>query len=358
MLFAPATLNLETGNVKELDRATSGRANLIGGGLRMVRDRPIYGYGSGSYAERYRERERVSSEKVAAASHTIPLTVTAEQGVIGLAAYLALVALSLALLFDGLRRVTTAAPSAATIARAGLAAAYCALILHTLVYAAYLEDPLSWALLAIAAGLRARPLGDEATTEPAPVLAATRVMSARPPRVRADAARARAPAARRARAHDGRAAPGRARRRSPSRSCSCARAWTGSARSSYDDEPAFTLQYRNDLFHSEPPEPGELARLEGRRGRQAVTITVRPLELPAPEGDVAHAFLPIYASSAHRAAGLPTTIASSCAPSTARACTTRPATRCGSGPARPVATRTAAISCSCPTEEERAAACC
>jgi hypothetical protein len=62
VLFAPATLNLETGNVKELDRATSGRANLIGGGLRMVRDRPIYGYGSGSYAERYRERERVSSE--------------------------------------------------------------------------------------------------------------------------------------------------------------------------------------------------------------------------------------------------------------------------------------------------------
>ena len=173
VLFAPATLNLETGSVKELDRATSGRANLIGGGLRMVRDRPIYGYGSGSYAERYRERERVSNEKVAAASHTIPLTVTAEQGVIGLAAYLALVALSLALLFDGLRRVTTTAQGAAAIARAGLAAAYCALILHTLVYAAYLEDPLSWALLAIAAGLRARPLDEDATAEPAPVLAAT-----------------------------------------------------------------------------------------------------------------------------------------------------------------------------------------
>ena len=159
VLFAPATLNLETGSVKELDRATSGRANLIGGGLRMVRDRPLYGYGSGSYADRYRERERVSSEKVAAASHTIPLTVTAEQGVIGLAAYLALVALSLALLFDGLRRATTERPGPAGIARAALAAAYCALLLHTLVYAAYLEDPLSWALLAIAASLRARPVG-------------------------------------------------------------------------------------------------------------------------------------------------------------------------------------------------------
>jgi hypothetical protein len=62
------------------------------------------------------------------------------------------------------------------------------------------------------------------------------------------------------------------------------------------DDPAFTLQYRNDLLHTEEPQDGELARLAGRRGRQSVTLTVRPLELPARGGDVAHAFLPIYAS--------------------------------------------------------------
>ena len=61
-------------------------------------------------------------------------------------------------------------------------------------------------------------------------------------------------------------------------------------------DPAFTLQYRNDLFHSEQPREGELARLAGRRGRQSVTITVRPLELPARGGDFAHAYLPIAAS--------------------------------------------------------------
>ena len=65
---------------------------------------------------------------------------------------------------------------------------------------------------------------------------------------------------------------------------------------SHDGEPAFTLQYRNDLFHTEPPESGELARLEGRRGRQKVTITVRPFGLPGEEGNVAQASLPIYAS--------------------------------------------------------------
>jgi putative inorganic carbon (HCO3(-)) transporter len=167
VLFAPAALNLETGSLEELNRATSGRADLIGGGLRMVRDRPLLGFGAGSYAERYRERERVSSEKVAAASHTIPLTVTAEQGVVGLLAYLVLVALSLALIFGGLRRAR--APG---VARAALAATYCALILHTLVYAAYLEDPLSWVLLAIAAALRARPPADEEPAEAAPAAVA------------------------------------------------------------------------------------------------------------------------------------------------------------------------------------------
>lgn len=65
---------------------------------------------------------------------------------------------------------------------------------------------------------------------------------------------------------------------------------------SHDGEPAFTLQYRNDLFHSVPPESGELARLEGRRGRQAVTISVRPFGLPDSEGNVAQAVLPIHAS--------------------------------------------------------------
>jgi hypothetical protein len=61
-------------------------------------------------------------------------------------------------------------------------------------------------------------------------------------------------------------------------------------------EPAFTMQYRTDLFDRVEPRAGELARLAGRRGRQSVAISVRPLVLPAHEGDVAHALLPVYAS--------------------------------------------------------------
>ena len=61
-------------------------------------------------------------------------------------------------------------------------------------------------------------------------------------------------------------------------------------------EPTFNLLYANDALAAVEPEPGELARLEGRRGRRSVTITVRPLELPPYEGDVVHGLLPAYAS--------------------------------------------------------------
>ena len=172
--LAPEALNVDTDSRRAIDRATSGRFDLIGGGLRMVRDRPLYGFGSGSFAERYREREDVSSEQVAAASHTIPLTVAAEQGVIGLAAYLALVAVALALLFGGLRAALARDPrwpGVAAVTRAAVAAAYCALLLHTLVYAAFLEDPLAWVLLAIAAGLRTGA-ADDVPAEAARVRAA------------------------------------------------------------------------------------------------------------------------------------------------------------------------------------------
>ena len=158
IVLAPGAVQIDTGSQAALDKATSGRFDLVRGALSMTRDRPVWGYGSGSFAVNYRKREGVRSLRVAAVSHTIPLTVAAEQGVIGLAAYLALIAASLALVFDGLlaRLRPAEAVGIADVAAAAVAAAFCALVLHTLVYAAFLEDPLSWTLLALAAGLAAQ----------------------------------------------------------------------------------------------------------------------------------------------------------------------------------------------------------
>ena len=154
VLLAPGAVEIDTRSEDALDRATSGRFDLVTGALSMARDRPVWGFGSGSFGERYRAREGVTSERVAAVSHTIPLTVAAEQGAIGLAAYLALMAAALALVFHRLReRLRDEPPGIADVAAAAVAAAFCALVLHTFVYAAFLEDPLTWALLALAAGI-------------------------------------------------------------------------------------------------------------------------------------------------------------------------------------------------------------
>jgi O-antigen ligase len=133
----------------EIDESSGNRFELIEGGLSMVADRPLYGFGSGSFAEEFREREDASSQRAASASHTIPITVAAEQGVVGLVAYLVLAVTSLRLLFSGLGPLTGRDPPGRLVTRAFLAAAYAALFFHTLLYAAFLEDPIAWTLLAI-----------------------------------------------------------------------------------------------------------------------------------------------------------------------------------------------------------------
>jgi putative inorganic carbon (hco3(-)) transporter len=168
VLFAPGLLGLEQRSEAALDRATSGRVELVSGAAEMFADRPVSGFGSGAFPERYRARENVTSPRAAAASHTIPLTIAAEQGVVGLVAYLALLGAAFTALLAGLRpALREARPGAFVVARAAIAAAFAALVTHTLVYAAFLEDPAAWALLGIAAALRAPPRPVQAGGQPA-----------------------------------------------------------------------------------------------------------------------------------------------------------------------------------------------
>ncbi len=83
------------------------------------------------------------------ASHTIPVTIGAEQGLLGELPYIALVLVSAVTLVRGAR---------SDPARAAIAAAFLALIFHTMLYADFLEDPVTWTLLAIGLALaRAAP---------------------------------------------------------------------------------------------------------------------------------------------------------------------------------------------------------
>jgi hypothetical protein len=149
IVFAfPSALRLDLGDSGSVDKATSGRFDLIRGGVELARDKPLLGWGSGSFNAEYRKHERSSNREATAASHTIPITVAAEQGIVGFAAYVALLALAFARLLRGAR---------GSPVRAALAAGFFALVLHTWLYAAFLEDPVTWTLLALGTALAAGP---------------------------------------------------------------------------------------------------------------------------------------------------------------------------------------------------------
>jgi putative inorganic carbon (HCO3(-)) transporter len=157
VLVAPGAVGLD----QSTDAATSGRSSLVRGGIELFTARPVAGWGAGAFRTEYRRREKSSNTRATAASHTIPITVAAEQGAIGLALYLALLAVAIAGLLRGAR---------ASLARAAIAAAFVALVVHTLLYAAFLEDPLAWALLALGTALVPAA---RRSAEPAPAELAT-----------------------------------------------------------------------------------------------------------------------------------------------------------------------------------------
>jgi len=148
VLVAPASLHFGLkGSGGSTSNATSGRTKLIAGGLELFTRRPLAGYGSGSFQTEYERERNTNAQNATSASHTIPVTVAAEQGLIGLAMYVALVLASVLVLFGG---------SGRSPPRIAIAACFMALLLHTWTYADFLEDPLTWTLLGIGVALARR----------------------------------------------------------------------------------------------------------------------------------------------------------------------------------------------------------
>jgi O-antigen ligase len=149
VVAAPGALHLPSDDVGSLRKATSGRSTLVSGGADLISERPVLGFGSGSFAKEYQRLHGNPSTNDVSASHTTPITIAAEQGVPGVAMYLALLVSAFWVMLSGAR---------ASPVRVAIAAAFVALVFHTFVYAAFLEDPLAWGLLAAGAALARRPL--------------------------------------------------------------------------------------------------------------------------------------------------------------------------------------------------------
>jgi putative inorganic carbon (hco3(-)) transporter len=139
----------DIGSEESLDIRSSGRAGLVRGGLDLATDRPLQGYGSGSYQTEFKARFPEEAEGTGAVSHTEPVTVAAEQGVVGTILYIALLAAGLASLL--------AARSGGPVARGALVACFVAIVVHSLAYAGLMIDPATWALLGIGLALARRP---------------------------------------------------------------------------------------------------------------------------------------------------------------------------------------------------------
>ena len=161
LLAAPSSLHFGLkGSGGSASNATSGRTKLISGGLELFAEDPLQGHGSGSFERTYQQHNlSAGAQNATSASHTIPVTVAAEQGIIGLALYAALLASAFAVLFSGAGRSPP---------RIAIAACFAALVLHTWTYADFLEDPLTWTLLGVGVALarakganKARALGGD-----------------------------------------------------------------------------------------------------------------------------------------------------------------------------------------------------
>ncbi|HEU5253920.1 MAG TPA: O-antigen ligase family protein [Solirubrobacterales bacterium] len=155
----------------------SGRGSLVSGGLDLFAEKPVQGYGSGSFQAAYRDH-RENKDAPVTVSHTEPVTVAAEQGLIGLIAYVALIIVALGTLGRGMFSarpvggddagpppfgggdVSETGP-AGRAARAAVLAAFVALLVHTLAYAGFFEDPITWVLLAVGASLAHAAAGDD-----------------------------------------------------------------------------------------------------------------------------------------------------------------------------------------------------
>jgi putative inorganic carbon (HCO3(-)) transporter len=128
------------------DRATGNRSSLVREGTRIAVDHPLGGVGLGGFKRAYGERVGFrAADPARAASHNTPVTVAAETGLPGLLLFGWLVATALWLPF---RRVSRSFAGRASLC---FGLALVTILVHSLFYNAFFEDPMSWGLLGLTA---------------------------------------------------------------------------------------------------------------------------------------------------------------------------------------------------------------
>jgi O-antigen ligase len=129
---------------ESLRQITSDRTERVEDTARVIEEDPALGVGIGGQPRA--SRELIDSDRPTPnfVSHTTPLTVAAELGIVGLALYVWL-------LVGGVRLIELVRRGDQALGLA-LAASFLALFVHALFYSGFLEDPITWLVLAVGAG--------------------------------------------------------------------------------------------------------------------------------------------------------------------------------------------------------------
>ena len=124
-------------------KATSGRTRLARVTWVVFQNHPLVGVGIGGQPQASKDEARTQLSAKRDRSHTTPLTVAAELGLVGLLIYVALLAAAVRML----HRVTERRRALGL----GAASVFLALFVHSLFYAGFFEDPIVWGVLGVAA---------------------------------------------------------------------------------------------------------------------------------------------------------------------------------------------------------------
>jgi O-antigen ligase len=127
-----------------LKRVTSDRTERVEDAARVIEENPLVGVGIGGQARASRRLAGSDRPTPNFVSHTTPLTVAAELGIVGLALYVWL-------LVGGVRLIAAVRRHHEALGLA-LLASFLGLFVHALFYSGFLEDPITWLVLAVGAG--------------------------------------------------------------------------------------------------------------------------------------------------------------------------------------------------------------
>ena len=124
-------------------KATSGRTRLARVTWIVFERHPLVGVGIGGQPEASKQEAKTQLSARRDRSHTTPLTVAAELGIVGFLIYAALMAAATRLLYLLSRQRRALGLGAASV--------FLALFVHSLFYAGFFEDPIVWGVIGVAA---------------------------------------------------------------------------------------------------------------------------------------------------------------------------------------------------------------